>query len=305
VNRYQLSHVTRYEYETPVVHAHHLAHLRPRELPWQQVKWSEIQVVPAEIFRRNTTDYFGNGCDWVEVFGPHDLLEIHAKSEVTLNRSVREQDVALLRTAWEDVAQLTSSHKDTEMLREYAFDSPLLRSGTSLRDYARTTFSRQKPIGEAILEFNKRIHAEFSYDPRVTDVTTPVLRVLREKRGVCQDFAHLAIACLRSLGLAARYVSGYLETTPPPGQPRLVGADASHAWAAVYVPEFGWLDFDPTNALLPAEQHVTLAWGRDFADVSPFKGFVLGGGAHTVTVAVDLARMPVESPTHPPASSVP
>jgi transglutaminase-like putative cysteine protease len=157
-----------------------------------------------------------------------------------------------------------------------------------LSAYAAPSFAARLPLIDAVIDLNRRINTDFTYDPAATDTSTPLAQVLREKRGVCQDFAHVAIGCLRSLGLAARYVSGYLETQPPPGQARLVGADASHAWASVYVPDLGWLDFDPTNNMLPSERHITVAWGRDFSDVTPLKGMVLGGGAHTLTVGVDV-----------------
>ena len=173
-------------------------------------------------------------------------------------------------------------------VREFCFDSPLVRSHRSLREYAEQSFALGRPLRDAIIELNERIHADFKYEPAATDVSTPLAQVMRDRRGVCQDFAQVAVGCLRSMGLPARYVSGYLETQPPPGQPKLVGADASHAWASVYVPNFGWLDFDPTNALLPELRHVTVAWGRDFSDVSPLNGVVFGGGRHSLRVAVDV-----------------
>jgi transglutaminase-like putative cysteine protease len=167
-----------------------------------------------------------------------------------------------------------------------------------LLDYAVPIFTRKRPIVEAVLELNHRIHTEFKYDPSATDISTPLGQVMREKRGVCQDFAHVAIGVLRSVGLPARYVSGYLETTPPAGRERLIGADASHAWASTFVPGFGWLDFDPTNDVVTSERHITVAWGRDFSDVSPLKGVVLGGGRHTLSVGVDVE--PREALSTPP-----
>jgi transglutaminase-like putative cysteine protease len=179
---------------------------------------------------------------------------------------------------------------DTTLLsaREFVFDSPLVRAHPSLAAYAEPTFRPGRPIVEAILELNHRIETEFAYDPSATDISTPLAQVLRQRRGVCQDFAHVAVGCLRSMGLAARYVSGYLETMPPPGMPRLVGADASHAWASVFLPDFGWLDLDPTNDLLPSGRHIVVGWGRDFSDISPLIGVVLGGGQHRLTIGVDV-----------------
>jgi transglutaminase-like putative cysteine protease len=181
---------------------------------------------------------------------------------------------------------------------EFCFDSPLVRNHTVLQEYAAGIFTRKRPILDAVLELNHRIHTEFKYDPSATDVSTPLGQVMRERRGVCQDFAHVAIGVLRCIGLPARYVSGYLETIPPPGQARMVGADASHAWASAFVPGFGWFDFDPTNDVVPSERHITVAWGRDFSDVSPLKGVVLGGGRHTLAVGVDVE--PRESATGGP-----
>lgn len=290
MNRFVVTHITRYEYETEVIHAHHMAHLRPRTLPWQHVDNVSLRVEPTPIFTRSMADFFGNHGDWIEVFTPHDLLEVEARSEVTLEARPLEQTLETVTVSWEKAAEETAGNLAFAAEREFCFDSPLLRSGRLLREYARGTFTPGKPVVQAVLEFNRRIFEEFSYDPTVTDVSTPVLRVLRDRRGVCQDFAHVAIGCLRSIGLAARYVSGYLETIPPPGRPRLVGADASHAWASVFLPGFGWFEFDPTNGTLPGDQHITVAWGRDFADVSPFKGVVLGGGAHRISVGVDVAR---------------
>ena len=164
----------------------------------------------------------------------------------------------------------------------------------AFREYAAPSFPLGRPLLEAMADLNRRIHQEFTYDPHFTTVATPLNQVLTEQRGVCQDFAHLAMACLRAWGLAARYVSGYLETLPPPGQPRLIGADASHAWLAVYVPGVGWAEFDPTNDCMPGEQHITLAWGRDYGDVAPLKGVMTGGGSHSLEVSVDVAPQPAE-----------
>lgn len=299
MSRYVVTHVTRYEYETEVVHAHHIAHLRPRALPWQAVANVSLRVEPAPIFCRTFADFYGNSSDWIEVFAPHDLLQVEAKSEVTLEPRALEGVADSVSVSWEKAAEQLAARLDLVQERDLCFDSALVRSSRLLREYAKETFTPGKPLVLAVLEFNQKMHREFSYDSTVTDVSTPVLRVLRERRGVCQDFAHVAIGCLRSLGLAARYVSGYLETLPPPGRPRLVGADASHAWASVFVPDFGWLDFDPTNGSLPDQQHITVAWGRDFADVSPFKGVVLGGGSHRISVGVDVARQPVSPEATP------
>ncbi len=174
---------------------------------------------------------------------------------------------------------------------EFTFDSPHIRKSDELADYAEPSFPRNRPLLQSVLELNSRIHADFKYVPESTTISTTLPEVMKLRRGVCQDFAHLMIGCLRSLGLSARYVSGYLRTLPPPGKPRLVGADASHAWVAVYFPGVGWVDFDPTNDKIPSTEHITLAWGRDYGDVSPIRGSLLGGGGQTVRVSVDVEEI--------------
>lgn len=194
---------------------------------------------------------------------------------------------------WETVRDRLRLDRAAEVLDAYqfAFDSPHVALDDDAHAYATASFPPGRPILDGVADLTRRIHAEFAYDPSATTVATPVGDVLRQRRGVCQDFAHLEIACLRTLGLAARYVSGYILTTPPPGAPRLVGADASHAWLAVWVGDEGWIDVDPTNDQLPRDQHVTVAWGRDYGDVSPLRGVVLGGGEHRMTVAVDVTPL--------------
>jgi transglutaminase-like putative cysteine protease len=171
------------------------------------------------------------------------------------------------------------------------FDSPHVRTSAELQAYAAPSFPPGRPVLEAVRDLVTRIHQDFIYDATATEVSTPVATVLSARRGVCQDFAHVAIGCLRALGLAGRYVSGYLLTRPPPGRPRLVGADASHAWMATWVPRLGWVDFDPTNDLIAGQDHVTIAHGRDFSDVTPIRGIILGGGAHQLAVSVDVAPL--------------
>jgi transglutaminase-like putative cysteine protease len=225
----------------------------------------------------------------LELLSDHEVLEVTSSSIVEI--APRPEPPLQGGISWDETAERLRAAGALVSAVEYCFDSPLVRAHPLLAAYAQPTFSPGRPLVAAIVEFTKKIFDEFKYETTATDVSTPLAQVLRERRGVCQDFAHLAVGCLRSLGLAARYVSGYLETKPPPGKPRLVGADASHAWASAYVPGHGWLDFDPTNNVLPGLDHVTVAWGRDFSDVSPLKGVVLGGGAHRVSVSVDVERV--------------
>jgi transglutaminase-like putative cysteine protease len=303
MRRYKLSHVTRYEYEAPVAYAQHLARLRPCGLPYHHVLSSQLVVTPTATNGRRARDYFGNQTDFIELSAAHELLEVRATSVLEVEPRAEISNLHLCKLSWEEAAVRLRDDIQLIDAREYCFDSPLARAHVSLGDYAKESFTPERNFSEALLDFNQKINAEFTYEPGVTEVTTPLAQVLRERRGVCQDFAHLAVAALRTLGLAARYVSGYLETQPPPGQPRLQGADASHAWASAYVPEVGWVDFDPTNAVLPSERHLTLAWGRDFSDATPFKGVIIGGGRHSLSVAVDVMHDTGEKSLPPPRST--
>jgi transglutaminase-like putative cysteine protease len=180
------------------------------------------------------------------------------------------------------------------MMAQFRFESPYIQFLDAARDYALQSFTPNRPLLDAALELTSRIYREFQYSPAATSISTPTWEVLKQRRGVCQDFAHLQITALRSLGLAARYVSGYLVTVPPPGKARLIGADASHAWLAVFCPGYGWIDLDPTNNVIPQERHVTLGWGRDYHDVCPIQGVLTGGGAHVLTVSVDVSPLSIE-----------
>jgi transglutaminase-like putative cysteine protease len=295
---YTVVHNTTYDYENPVLHGHHLAHLKPRATPNQYVAYHELSVSPEPASAQALIDYFGNNIHHFEVLSPHDRLEVIARTELEV--VVPLSHIEAPKIAWDQFAEQLRTDNSLIAVQEFCFDSPLVRAHSSLREYASSTFAPGRDLKDAVVEFNARINTEFKYETASTDISTPLATVLREKRGVCQDFAHVAVGCLRSLGLPARYVSGYLETAPPPGKERLVGADASHAWAATYLPGFGWLDFDPTNNVLPADRHVTVAWGRDFSDVSPLKGVVLAGGAHRVTVGVDVERRRTKSSGPPP-----
>ena len=292
---YKLRHTTRYEYEAPVLHAHHSAHLRPRTTDNQTVSESALQVHPSPRSVREQADYFGNICDIIELGESHDCFEVTAHTRVAVGRKTIAESPPCGLTTWDNTVLNLKSGTGYLTELELAFDSPLVRAHPMLHQYAANLFTPGRDLVDSIQELNHRINHDFTYEPSSTEISTPLAVVMRERRGVCQDFAHVAVGCLRSFGLAARYVSGYLETQPPPGKPRLVGADASHAWASVFVPGAGWLDFDPTNNVLPSDRHVTVGWGRDFSDVSPLKGVVLGGGNHTVTVAVDVEPVALTS----------
>jgi transglutaminase-like putative cysteine protease len=233
-------------------------------------------------------DFFGNRLCFFTIQEPHRELLVEARSEVIMEGSATPWPQ--LPLPWEEAARSVPNDHSPAGLEAYqfGFESPRIRVRPEFASYALQSFTPGRPMPEALLDLTARIHKDFRFDSKVTNVRTPTEEVFRKRRGVCQDFAHLQIACLRSLNLAARYVSGYLRTYPPPGQSRLVGADVSHAWVSAYCPGIGWLDVDPTNNIVPSTGHVTLAWGRDYGDVSPLRGLILGGGAHTLKVAVDM-----------------
>ena len=288
---YNLVHKTIYEYAEPVTVSHHAARVEPRQLPQQLVENFSLHIGPSPTIIKPRVDFFGNCVCGFSIQEIHQYLEITASSRVTV--SATTPPALALSPDWEDVVKLFSDTVSPEVVEPYqfVFDSPLLRVSPELADYAQASFSPETPLLMAVADLNKRIFKDFKFDPVATTVATPLEEVLEKRRGVCQDFAHLAIASLRSLGLPARYVSGYLRTRPPAGQPRLVGADASHAWFAAFCPDVGWVDFDPTNNVLPAEEHITVAFGRDYSDVSPVAGVITGGGAHEVKVSVDVEAL--------------
>ncbi len=283
-----VTHRTTYVYNEPVTTSHHEARLAPREDETQRTVSHELTIAPVPETRRRRFDYFGNRTVHFSLSEPHRSLDVVAKSVVELKPASPPELRA--SPAWESVRDRLRSDRRRDVLDAYAmtFDSSCVASCPALHDFAQPFFEPGRPLLEAVRALVAHIYEEFTYDARATSVSTPLLELLRVRRGVCQDFAHLAIGCLRSRGLAARYVSGYLLTRPPPGRPKLVGADASHAWFATFVPEHGWLDFDPTNDVMPSGEHVTIAFGRDFADVTPIRGVILGGGQHRLTVSVDV-----------------
>lgn len=297
---YDIRHRTVFSYEQAVSISHHVLHLTPRRGPRQVCERSAIVVDPAPATRSDGRDYFGNPIAILTVEAPHRRLEIHASSRVEV---LPPPPVDPERSmAWDGVARLLEHSTAPSVLDayQYVFGSPYVAIGDEVYDFARTSFPPGRPILAAVMDLTRRIYRGFEYKGGVTDVSTPVRAVLATRKGVCQDFAHLQIACLRSLGLPARYVSGYLLTRPPEGKERLVGADASHAWLSVWCPKNGWVDFDPTNNLIPGDEHITLAWGRDYGDVSPINGVMIGGSSHSVSVAVDV--MPVPVPQEQPAA---
>jgi transglutaminase-like putative cysteine protease len=289
---FEIVHTTEYDYSESVSVSHHVARLSPRALAQQDCVQHELQIDPAPAVRVPHVDYFGNTMTFFAMQGAHSRLTVRARSTVAVRATAHPKPPDT--PPWDLAPGQPALPLDAI---EFVFESTLRRSsvagpaGADLAAYARRSFPPGRPLIEAVVELTGRIHEDFTYDPKATTVATPLADVFRSRRGVCQDFAHLEIACLRSLGLSARYISGYLATVPPPGAPRLVGADASHAWLAVYCPGVGWIDVDPTNNVLPSDQHVTLAWGRDYGDVSPIRGVILGGGGHSLRVSVEVTRV--------------
>jgi len=291
--RFRINHVTRYLYEDPVSLCHNLAHLEPRDLPHQKVISTRLRVDPCPAVSSEHRDFFGNRVNYFCIQQAHKSLNVGVASEVeVLARDIPDFSAS---PPWEEVVSRLCSENGEEIVdaRVFTLRSPYVPREPAALDYARASFTPGRPILEAATDLMERIYREFEFDPNFTTVATPIAEVLEHRKGVCQDFAHLGLACLRGLGLAARYVSGYLETLPPPGQPKLQGADASHAWLAVLVPDIGWIDFDPTNGQVPHEQHITTAFGRDFQDVTPLRGVFYGGGEHQLEVEVDVDRVPM------------
>lgn len=287
--KYRISHKTIYRYSESASLSQNELILHPRETATQKVVQYRLAITPEPQYLRRRTDFFGNIANVFMLQQPHTELVMSATSLVEITRPTTPPPTDTL--PWETAARRLAAHELPTELEAYqfVFASPLITIGPAAGAYARPSFAAGTPVLAGAMDLMNRIFTEFNYDKSATTVDTPVDQVLKSRKGVCQDFAHLAISCLRALGLAARYVSGYLRTSPPPGKARLIGADASHAWISLFVPDAGWVDLDPTNNLVPDESHVTLAWGRDYGDVTPVKGVVMGGGQHTLSVAVSVA----------------
>jgi transglutaminase-like putative cysteine protease len=277
------THTTTYLYSEPVSICHSEAHLTPRDHWGQTVLEHDLTIVPVPEFSLNRHDYFGNEVAYFSIHEPHQNLSITARSLVDVHDSGHPDPA--LTPGWEHVREEVRRAEAEETFRasEFVFDSPLVQLGPEFAEYGATSFRPGRPLLDAGLDLCHRIFKDFHYDRQATTVTTPVEEVLSSRHGVCQDFAHVMIACLRSLGIPARYVSGYLRS----GE-NSIGAEASHAWASVFCSGFGWLDFDPTNDATPSGRHVTIAWGRDYSDVTPVRGVALGSGEQIINVAVEV-----------------
>lgn len=287
--RYLVTHTTTYTYDDDVHDSYGVGHLVPRPLPWQFVAAHDVRIAPSPAALRTELDGYGNELTYFQVVEPHRELVIAATSDVRIDDPV--YDATALAEPWEASRPLRSDAASAWSATEFALESPLAAHAEEAAAYAAASLVPGRPVGEAVTDLVHRIHADFEYDSTATTVTSTVAEVLRKRAGVCQDFAHLTLACLRGHGVAARYVSGYLATEPPPGKERIVGADASHAWVAVWLPGSDeWLAVDPTNDQWAGERYVTVAWGRDYGDVSPVKGVIFTEARRsTLAVSVDVA----------------
>lgn len=312
--KFRVTHSTVFNYKHSVGLCQNEARLQPRNFWRQQCISCQINTLPEFTDYSERDDFFGNPVAYFAIQQAHSQLQVTAISDVNILQSSSARNLTN-PVSWQEVqkqlqenirppqyqaqSQTQSQTQyqslgaliETQDARPYVLDSPMITASPELAEYARESFLPSRPLIETVMDLTQRIYSDFTYDPTFTTIATPLFEVLEHRRGVCQDFAHLAIGCLRSYGLAARYISGYIETLPQPGHPRLVGADESHAWFAVYIPGTGWLEFDPTNNSIPSDQHITLGWGRDYSDVTPLKGIAFGGGNHELSVSVDVMRL--------------
>ena len=288
---YAITHTTSYTGSKPVSVCHNQAWLRPKEMSHQNCEDFTLRISPEPSVQSERIDHFGNHVHFFSFNQGYDQLRVSAESRVTVCK--RENEPAN-SPGWEILRDTVASNRKQETLDAYmyTFASPRIRTHEEFAEYAKVSFEPQRDIVSAAKELTQRIFDEFEFDNRATTVTTPVEEVFRNRKGVCQDFAHLQIAMLRSLRLPTRYISGYLRTIPPPGKARLVGSDASHAWLSLYCgEENGWVDLDPTNNLIPSTDHITISWGRDYSDIPPLRGVYIGGGSHSLSVSVDVKHL--------------
>lgn len=291
--RYHVRHDTHYQYLHPVSESRHLLRLTPRALPWQQTLDHHLEIFPSPDARHGYQDAFGNLVTSVQYLTDHNELRVSSECWVDLGTrpAPRSEHAA---QSWESVRNQLRYHASKARPRDeleataFRFASPLVPLGREFVDYGMVSFRTCRTLMHGCQDLMERIHRDFTFDPTATDISTPVARVMRQRRGVCQDFAQVMLACLRSLGLAARYISGYLLTNPPEGQERLIGADATHAWVGVFLPGYGWMEYDPTNGVQAGDAHIVLGWGRDFQDTTPMRGVLLGGGDHQLDIAVTV-----------------
>ena len=295
---FEVSHRTHYRYSTPVAQSQHLVHMTPRAVERQTTLRHNLIVEPAPAMRYDGLDGFGNPFVILDVEVPHKELVLHARSSIETHAPPAANFAAT--TSWDRLDEKMTKPDgsfDLDVI-QYRCTTRFTGASMAIADYTRGSFPQGRPVLDGVMDMTRRIFADFRFDPGATDISTPVEKVFEQRRGVCQDFAHLMLAGLRALRVPSRYVSGYILTRPPPGQVKLAGADASHAWISVWSPETGWRDFDPTNGIAVSEEHITIAYGRDYNDVSPISGVLLGGGAHAVSVGVDVVNLDTAPTVH-------
>jgi transglutaminase-like putative cysteine protease len=290
--RYKIRHITEYQYQEMVSIGHNRLCLVPLNYNGQQCISSNIKISPTPDELVYQTDFFGNTLLFISIYKDHDQLEIISESLVDIESRANAEHAFKSPIAWMDVKDQVAIHSDVYAdVMQYTLPSIHVPTSEAIRNFAIDCFPKDATLWNGCQSLMQKIYSSLDFTPGFTTVNTPVESVLSSRKGVCQDFAHLMIACLRNLGLPARYVSGYIETVPPPGKEKLVGSDASHAWVSVYFPEIGWVEFDPTNNLLPSHHHMTVAVGRDYFDVAPIKGIIFSSGQQQIVVKVDVDRV--------------
>ena len=289
---HKVVHKTDYIYEDPVSLCHNIVRLTPRSTNKQFCKKSVVTIDPEPDVLIEYEDFYGNRLVYFTIEKEHTKLSVHVVSEIEKLSPGNDQQPQYNRISWEEVCRLTSTLTPELIdVKQFIATTAMTEADDAIAAYAALSFPSGRSLFEASKNLMNRIYTDFKFQSGFTTISTPLSLVMKERKGVCQDFAHLAIACLRSMGLPAKYISGYIETLPPPGVEKLVGVDASHAWFSVYIPNSGWVDFDPTNNLLPTDQHITIGWGRDYADITPLKGVIMSSGKHELKVSVDVRRM--------------
>ena len=291
--RYRVRHSTHYSYAARVTSCYNVAYVLPRDTRRQKCISSRVTVSPQPAIARSRTDYFGNQAYHFEIQRPHKELVITVESEIRVSQPGQGLNLDLGISYEQALNQIRDDRtKQTLNAREYLLDSPMIEVTNDLAEYAKPSFILDRPLKSCVADLTSRIFNDFTYDPDFTTIATPLAEVLEHRRGVCQDFAHLQVGCLRAVGIPAKYVSGYIETLPAPGEEKLVGADATHAWVAYFCPDEGWVEFDPTNDTAANNQHIVTALGRDYLDVTPVKGVIFGGGKNPqLSVSVEVARL--------------
>ncbi|MEQ8239288.1 MAG: transglutaminase family protein [Cyclobacteriaceae bacterium] len=296
---YQVTHITDYIYDNPAKLCHNIMFQIPHDFPFQKVENYAYNIYPEPSFEVQRQDFFDNKYLYFSIERSHKKLTVVSESKITLSRPAWMDVDPSSSQPWEKVAQWLRTTEAKNDIRQFYLASDHVKIIDGVKEYTLESFTPGRPIMEAMIELNSRIFNDFKFTPGFTDISTPLEHVFEHRKGVCQDFAHFGLSCVRSIGLAARYMSGYIETLPPPGKPKMVGADASHAWMALFIPELDWVEFDATNNLLVSDQHLRVAVGRDFADVTPLKGIVYSSGKQKMNVSVDVRNLDDEEVINP------